>query len=57
MPPYIVWRPLYVSGVDFYSWLRASTRLQRRLSLAFAYADERLLAVGRSVVRLALFRC
>ena len=56
MLPYFFWRPLYRSGIDFYSYLRLSTRIERGLRTRCARADERLRAVALSTMRLALFR-
>jgi hypothetical protein len=56
MLPYIVWRPLYLSGIDFYRWLRVSTRFERSLRRWLARTDSRLHAAAGWTIRLALFR-
>jgi hypothetical protein len=56
MLPYVLWRPLYLSGVDLYQYLRLSTRIERRFYRWCVRADERLRRVALSGVRLALFR-
>jgi len=56
MLPYVLWRPLYLSGVDLYQYLRLSTRIERCFYRWCVRADERLRRVALSGVRLALFR-